>query len=202
PGGLGGIAPAPAGPPRIGILHITDGTSNTFGVVEAGPPVAWTKPADIPFDPKKPFPKLIGPYTNALHVSMLDGSTHAIRRGVDAKVLTLLVTASDGQVNAGIDTLRAPWPAVTPEEKAELRDKIARNQKLIEEIDRLMQEHFRLLGGKNQGTGDLFQAEEMAARLRQIIEEMKDENRRLRGEPPVPKDFPKAVPKAPTDPKD
>jgi hypothetical protein len=31
----------------------------------------------------------------------------------------------------------------------------------------------------------------MAQRLRQIIEEMKDENRRLRGEPPVPKDFPK-----------
>ena len=42
----------------------------------------------------------------------------------------------------------------------------------------------------------------MAARLRQIIEEMKEENRRLRGEPPVPKDVPKAVPKAPTDPKD
>ena len=56
-------------------MHITDGTSNTFGVVEAGPPVAWTKPADIPFDPKKPFPKLVGPYTNALHV------VHARRLG-------------------------------------------------------------------------------------------------------------------------
>lgn len=191
PDGTGGAAPAPAGPPRVTLAHITDGTSNTFGVVEAGPPVAWTKPADIPYDPKQPFPKLAGPFPDVLHVSMLDGSAHAIRRGLDAKVLRVYVTANDGEVTEGIDKLRAPWPAVTPEEKAALRDKIAQNQKLIEEIDRLTQEHFRLLGGKNQGTGDLFQAEEMAARLRQIIEDMKEENRRLRGEPPVPKDYPR-----------
>jgi hypothetical protein len=195
PGGAAGLGAAPpAGPPRVGLMHITDGTSNTFGVVEAGPPVAWTKPADIPFDPKKPFPKLAGPFANALHVSMLDGSAHAIRRGVDDKVLTLLVTANDGQVNAGIDTLRAPWPAVTPEEKAMLREKIAENQKLIEQIDQLMREHSRLLGGKNQGTGDLFQAEELTDRLAQIIRELRETNRQLRGEPPVPKDFPKTKP--------
>jgi RNA polymerase sigma factor (sigma-70 family) len=212
PGGLGGAAPppsggppglgdpaapqrggaAPTGPPRVGMMHITDGTSNTFGVVEAGPPVAWTKPADIPFDPKKPFPKLVGPFTDALHVGMLDGSARAIGRGgLDYKVLTTYVTANDGQVNEDLDKLRAPWPAVTPEEKAMLKHKIAENQKLIEEIDRLMKEYSRLLGGKNQGTGDLFQAEEMTERLRQIVEELRQSNRQLRGEHPVPKDAPR-----------
>jgi hypothetical protein len=186
-----GAAPAPDGQRRFKIFQISDGTSNTFGVVEAGPAVPWTKPADIPFDPKKPFPKLVGPFNDVLHVSMFDGSTHAIRRGVDDTVMTLYVTANGGEVTEGLDKLRAPWPAVTPEEKATLRNKIAQNQKLIEEIDRQVREHLRLLGGKNQGTGDLFQAEEMTARLRQIVEDMKEENRRLRGEPPVPKDIPR-----------
>jgi hypothetical protein len=101
------------------------------------------------------------------------------------------VTANDGLVNQELD--RAPWPAVTPEEKATLRARITQNQKLIEEIDRLMQEHSRLLGGKNQRIGDLFQAEEMTARLQQIVEEMRETNRQLRGEPPVPKDVPTTV---------
>ena len=31
-----------------------DGTQNTLGVVEAGSPVPWTKPADIPSTRKSP----------------------------------------------------------------------------------------------------------------------------------------------------
>src|SRR5580692_2246885 len=36
---------------------IPDGTSTTGMVFEAGEPVIWSKPADLPFDAKKPLPK-------------------------------------------------------------------------------------------------------------------------------------------------
>ena len=46
---------------KFKITDFPDGTSNTILVVEAGDPVAWAKPGDIPFDPKKPLPKLALP---------------------------------------------------------------------------------------------------------------------------------------------
>src|SRR5262249_21736661 len=42
------------------ITSITDGTSNTLMVVEGEEPVPWTKPDDLPFDPKKPLPRVGG----------------------------------------------------------------------------------------------------------------------------------------------
>ena len=35
------------------LISITDGTSNTGMVFEAGEPVVWSKPEDMPFDEKK-----------------------------------------------------------------------------------------------------------------------------------------------------
>jgi RNA polymerase sigma factor (sigma-70 family) len=202
-GGAAGIG-APSPPPAaeggvpvpqviqggIRLAHIADGTSNTLAVVEAGPPVPWTKPADIPYDPKKPLPKLDGPFANVLHAAAADGAAYPLKRTIDGQVLRNLIEMNDGNVVTPLNDLRAPMPAETAEEKAALKDLIARNQKLIEEIDRLMKEHAELLGRKNQGTGDLLQAEELGMRFKQIIEELKEENRRLRGEPPVPKDVP------------
>ena len=45
-----------------------DGTSNTGLVFEAGEPVIWTKPADLPFDEKKPLPKLGGMFGGECNV--------------------------------------------------------------------------------------------------------------------------------------
>src|SRR5262249_27686727 len=42
------------------LTAIPDGTSNTLGVVEAGEAVPWTKPDELPYDPKAPLPKLGG----------------------------------------------------------------------------------------------------------------------------------------------
>jgi hypothetical protein len=181
---------------RVRLVHITDGTSNTLGVVEAGPPVPWTKPEDIPFDSKKPLPKLAGPFSNALHVAFLDGSTYALRRNIKEGELKILIGMDDGMVGPDVRTLRASMPADTPEEKALLKKQIEENQKLIEAVEVLMKEHAALLGQRNQRTKDLLEVEERAEELRRFVEELKLHNARLRGESPgkpVAKD-PPAVP--------
>jgi hypothetical protein len=56
-----------------------DGTSNTILVVEAGDPVPWAKPEDIPFDPKKPAPKLALPgVPDLVNVALVDGSVRTL----------------------------------------------------------------------------------------------------------------------------
>jgi hypothetical protein len=82
---------------------ITDGTSNTGLVFEAGEPVIWTKPADLAFDEKKALPKLGGLFDGELHVGMCDGSIMAIRKDFDEKEMKNLIMPADGNV---IDTTK------------------------------------------------------------------------------------------------
>jgi RNA polymerase sigma factor (sigma-70 family) len=194
PAAGGGSSPPPPSSPAKGlrkpaplrIAQIADGTSNTLGVVEAGPAVAWSKPADLPYDPKKPLPKLDGPFTNVFHVSMMDGMALALRRDIDPKILRTLIVMDDGLVSPELKTLLARQPAETAEEKATLKERILRNQKLIEESERLMKEHLELLAKKNAGTSDLLQVEEQAEVLKRLVDELKMMNRQLRGEPEAP----------------
>jgi hypothetical protein len=71
---------------------IPDGPSGTAMVVEAGEPVIWTKPADLPFDLKKPLPKLGGLFDGEFHVGLCDGSVVLVRKGFDAGEMRKLVT--------------------------------------------------------------------------------------------------------------
>jgi hypothetical protein len=70
--------PAPRYP-----ASITDGTSNTGLVFEAGEPVIWTKPADLAYDEKKPLPKLGGLFDGEFHVALCDGSVRRFRKDPD-----------------------------------------------------------------------------------------------------------------------
>jgi len=164
----------------VSLNLIPDGTSNTLGVIEAGPSVPWSKPADLPFDANKPLPKLNGPFTNALHVSTLDGNVFAMRRDIDQNVLRALIGMDDGEVTPDFKTLLARRPAETPEEKAALQELVAQNQKMVEECERLLKESVELLGKKNAEVGDFTQAEQQADKLRELIERLKKMNKALR----------------------
>jgi hypothetical protein len=72
-----------------------DGVSNTILIVEAGEAVPWTKPADIPFDPKKAVPRLGGEFGFAFHAGIGDGSAALIRTSIDQGLLKQLIMPSD-----------------------------------------------------------------------------------------------------------
>jgi len=76
-----------------------DGTSNTILVVEAGEPTPWAKPGGIPYDPKKPLPKLALPgVADTINVALVDGSVRMLNiKKISEKTLRHAIERSDGQ---------------------------------------------------------------------------------------------------------
>lgn len=186
PGPMGGVG---SSPPQVEeklrylpVKLVPDGTSNTFGVVEAGPAVAWTKPADIVYDAKNPLPQIDWPFANAHHVSMLDGMAFAIRPDLDPKVLRIFIGMDDGLVSPSPKTLQARLPVETDADRAELKKLTDRNAKLIAESEKLLMDQVELLKKRNATAIDFTQVEEQADRLRQMIVELKEQNRKLRAD--------------------
>jgi RNA polymerase sigma factor (sigma-70 family) len=161
--------------PRVRFVDIIDGTSNTFGVVEAGPPVPWTKPADIPFDPKTPV-KLVGPFGNEWHATTMDGASYALKRDLSPAVLSSLIVMNDGQVIPLLKEMLAPRLADTPADKTRLRKLVNENQRIIDQLRELMREHAELLGDRNE----IGAVEEMADGLKRMKDDLEAKNRRLR----------------------
>jgi hypothetical protein len=93
--------------PRYG--SIIDGTSYTLFVVEGGEPVPWTKPADLPYDPKKPVPRLGGLFDGDFNGLFCDGSVHLIPRTAPERLVRALITPA-GQEPVDMSHIGLPDP--------------------------------------------------------------------------------------------
>jgi prepilin-type processing-associated H-X9-DG protein len=89
----------------LSLRDVTDGTSNTVGLIEAKTAVVWTKPdAEIPFDPNDP--KKAADFLNAagghfpggFNALFLDGSVKFLKTTINPQVFRALLTRSGGEV--------------------------------------------------------------------------------------------------------
>ena len=77
--------------------QLMDGTSNTFGVIEAKMQIHWAEPRDITYTDGKLDAKLGGFTPGGFNASFCDGSTNFWKENIDAKTLQLLIERADGK---------------------------------------------------------------------------------------------------------
>src|SRR5262249_14544811 len=77
---------------RVGpkLTDFTDGTAQTFLIVEASEAVPWTKPADLVYDAKKPLPKF--GFGDRVYLVLADGSSHFMKKTVPARIFRAAIT--------------------------------------------------------------------------------------------------------------
>jgi hypothetical protein len=81
------------------LVSISDGTSNTFMIVEAGEAVPWYKPDVLSYDGKLPLPAIGDPDTDRLIVAFGDGSVRSFRPSkLSETTVRALITIDGGEV--------------------------------------------------------------------------------------------------------
>lgn len=80
------------------LAEITDGSSSTLLVVEAGEPIEWTRPDELRFDPKGAMPKLGNPALREFLILRGDASTQPIARDISAELFRPLVTMNANDI--------------------------------------------------------------------------------------------------------
>lgn len=85
------------GKPPMQFADITDGTSNTFYIVEAGDTVPWPQPKELNYDRAGPLPPLGHPSRNGFNAAFMDGSVRFIKSGVSESALRAGIEPTDGK---------------------------------------------------------------------------------------------------------
>jgi len=83
----------------VSVRDITDGTSNTIMVVDAGDDraVIWTRPQDWQFEPEHPFEGLIDSSRDGFWTVFCDGSARFIEASMPPDTLRALFTRNGGE---------------------------------------------------------------------------------------------------------
>jgi hypothetical protein len=76
----------------VSLSDFPDGSSLTLLIVEAGPPVPWTKPEELVFDPEGPLPVLDTLFADGFRAASPDLGRHFIKKGTDEATLRALIT--------------------------------------------------------------------------------------------------------------
>jgi hypothetical protein len=91
---------------KIGIPQISDGTTNTLMVVEAGSPVIWTSPEDLPFDPQGKLSGVGGLFADGFNAVFCDATVRFLRKKIDEASLRALITRNGGEPVDPLDFVR------------------------------------------------------------------------------------------------
>ncbi len=74
-----------------------DGTATTFLIVEATEAVPWTKPEDLPYDPREPLPGLGGATRHHFQAATADGAVHRFEKKMAQESLRAWITRNGGE---------------------------------------------------------------------------------------------------------
>jgi len=85
-------------PKSLNFQEITDGTANTWMVVESAEAVPWTKPEELVYDSKKPLPQMGNFFSGGFNAAFADGSVHFFRKSPPEATVRALITAAGGEV--------------------------------------------------------------------------------------------------------
>jgi RNA polymerase sigma factor (sigma-70 family) len=173
----------------IRLNEFTDGTSNTILVVEAGTPVVWTKPEDLPFVPDQALPKLGGLFNGDFNAAFADGSVHWLSKKADTDMLRAAITRNGGEI-IDFDRLHAtptkarPKPGDAnrlPDENVRLRDALEATYQELQETKDEIKNLKDLLANENEaGDARAAQMRKENAALRQSLNAARSELEALR----------------------
>ncbi len=169
--GIGGMAPS-VRVPRI--TAITDGLSNTIGIVECGPSVPWTKPADVT-TVNQDRVHYEWPFSAVLHVGMMDGTARAYLQTLPRHMLIPLISAAGGeQIDANKYKEHLPrLPATSAEEKAMVQKSRAEVAELTKQYEKLLTERMRHIEASVED--DFLSADQATRWLKFMIADLRQE---------------------------